>query len=137
MALNPLVKKLRLKPGIAASIVNAPEGYLERLAPLPDDLTIDHELSGKYDWVQVFVLDRAGLAKVSADAFAALKPVSLLWVCFPKGSSKMQTDLNRDVGWESLQAFDLKWTNLVSIDENWSAFSLRPFKPDEERTSFR
>ncbi len=137
MALNPLVKKLRLKPGIAASIVNPPEGYLERLAPLPEDITIDHELSGKYDWVQVFVLDRAGLAKVSADAFAALKPVSLLWVCFPKGSSKMQTDLNRDVGWESLQAFDLKWQNLVSIDENWSAFSLRPFKPDEERTSFR
>jgi hypothetical protein len=66
---------------------------------------------------------------------AALKPVSLLWISFPKGSSKIQTDLTRDKGWDSVR--DLKWVTLVSVDETWSAFSLRPYKPGEAKQTFR
>jgi hypothetical protein len=63
-------------------------------------------------------------------------PHALLWIAFPKGTSGLQTDLTRDNGWESLEKFDLKWINLVSVDQTWSAFCLRPFKPGEKRQSF-
>ena len=68
---------------------------------------------------------------------AALKPASLLWLTFPKGTSKIQTDLTRDVGWDALQQADLKWVTLISVDPTWSAFCLRPYKPGEARQSFR
>jgi hypothetical protein len=67
----------------------------------------------------------------------ALKPESLLWVSFPKGTSKIQTDLTRDKGWEALHAADLKWVNLISVDDTWSAFGMRPYKPGEERQAWR
>ena len=51
--------------------------------------------------------------------------------------SKIQTDLTRDKGWESLSKLDLKWITLISVDETWSAFALRPYKPGEARQAFR
>ena len=68
---------------------------------------------------------------------SALKPDSMLWISFPKGSSKIQTDLTRDKGWDALQQADLKWLSLISVDETWSGFALRPYKPGEKRQSFR
>ncbi len=49
----------------------------------------------------------------------------------------MQTDLTRDQGWDALKGADLKWVTLISIDDSWSAFCLRPYKPGEEKKSFR
>lgn len=87
--------------------------------------------------MQIFVKDKAELGRLIPQVWSALKPESLLWISFPKGSSKIQTDLTRDQGWEVVQEFDLKWVNLVSVNATWSAFSLRPYKPGEKRQSFR
>jgi hypothetical protein len=56
---------------------------------------------------------------------------------YPKGSSKRQSDLTRDKGWDSLRDQDLMWLSLISIDDAWSAFSLRKYKPGEARQTFR
>lgn len=137
MADNPLVKKLKLKPGQGAAVVNAPAGYIEGLLPLPEGAVVSQQLEGAFDWLQVFVKTQAELEQVLPGVVAALKPASLLWITFPKGTSKIQTDLTRDKGWDGLRQFELKWINLVSIDDTWSAFSLRPYKPGEERQTFR
>ena len=134
---NPLVKKLKLKPGQRAAVVNAPDGYLEALRPLPDGVEVTQQLDGTFDWVQLFVKTQAELAQVIGHVRAALKPAGMLWITFPKGTSKIQTDLTRDRGWAALQAIDLKWITLISVDDTWSAFALRPYKPGEERQSFR
>jgi len=137
MTENPLLKKMKLKPGQRAAIINAPGGYAETLQPLPADVELAEDLVGSFDWMQLFVKTQAELEQVIPRVGAALKPAGTLWITFPKGSSKIQTDLTRDKGWDALQALDLKWINLISVDETWSAFSLRPYKPGEERQSFR
>ena len=137
MTENPLLKKMKLKPGQRAAIINAPSGYVETLQPLPEEVELAEDLAGTFDWVQLFVKTQAELEQVIAHVRAALKPASMLWITFPKGTSKIQTDLTRDKGWDALQAIDLKWINLISVDDTWSAFSLRPYKPGEERQSFR
>jgi hypothetical protein len=134
---NPLLKKMKLKPDQRAAIVNAPDGYVEAFQPLPADVELATQLTGTFDWVQLFVKTQAELAQVIAQIRFALKPTGTLWITFPKGSSKIQTDLTRDKGWDALQSLDLKWITLISVNETWSAFSLRPYKPDEERQSFR
>jgi hypothetical protein len=132
-----LASKLKLKPGQQAAVLNAPPGYLAGLAPLPEGVRIAEALDGKYDWLQVFVKSKAELDVWIPKLLVTLDPEGLLWLTFPKGSSKVQTDLTRDQGWESLHGADLKWINLVSVDETWSAFSLRPYRPGEARQSFR
>ena len=66
-----------------------------------------------------------------------LSPTGIAWISYPKGSSKLQTDLTRDKGWEPLQGSDLMWLSLVSVDDTWSAFGLRRYKPGEARQTFR
>jgi hypothetical protein len=135
-ALSPLARKLRLKPGLRAAIVGAPPGYLGRLDP-PPDTEIGETLTGPLDWVQVFVRDSAGLAAVVGPLTAALAPGGHVWISDPKGTSRLQSDLTRDRGWEPLEGSDLMWLSLVSVDGTWSAFGLRPYKPGEARQTFR
>jgi hypothetical protein len=137
MAESALVKKLKLKPGQRAAIVNAPDGYLKELSPLPGGAQVAEKLSGKFDWVQVFVKSKAELDGLFPRLVGALKPEGLLWISYPKGTSKIQTDLTRDKGWDVIRQSDLKWITLISVDETWSAFALRPYKPGEERQTFR
>jgi hypothetical protein len=127
-------KKMKLKSGLNAAIINAPENYVDALR---HDTALSPTLNGKFDWIQIFVRSKAELDALAPKAAKALKPESMLWISFPKGSSKIQTDLTRDKGWEGVQALDLKWVNLVSVNETWSAFALRPYKEGEKKQSFR
>ena len=130
----PLAKKMKLKPGASAAIVNAPENYLN---DLKHDTEISPKLTGKFDWIQIFAKNKKELDSLVPKAVKALKPESILWLAFPKGSSKIQTDLTRDKGWEVLLGLDLKWVTLISVNENWSAFALRPYKEGEKKQSFQ
>jgi len=135
MPVASLVQKLKLKPGQRVAVIGAPEGYLEELGALPPGAELAERLEGSFDWLQVFVRNKAELDALVPRLLAALKPESLLWITFPKGTSKIQTDLTRDKGWDSVR--DLKWVTLVSVNETWSAFSLRPYKPGETKQMFR
>jgi hypothetical protein len=131
---SPLAKKMKLRPGVRAAIIQAPEKYLDQLK---HDSEVSQKLSGKFDWIQIFAKNKKELDSLAPKAAKALKPESILWLSFPKGSSKIQTDLTRDKGWEVLQGLDLKWVTLISVDENWSAFALRLYKQGEKKQSFR
>ena len=134
---SPLAKKLKLKPGTRAAVVGAPEGYLAQLGA-PSDVTVSETLDGgPFDWIQVFVRTSAELAALVGPVTAAIASTGHIWISYPKGSSKLQTDLTRDKGWEPLAGGDLMWLSLVSVDDVWSAFGLRPYKPGEARQTFR
>ena len=135
-AISPLAQKLKLKSGLRAAVVGAPAGYLERLGP-PDGVTVATTLDGTFDWIQVFVRTSAELAAIVEPLIGAARADGLAWISYPKGSSKIQTDLTRDKGWEPLEGSDLMWLSLVSVDDTWSAFGLRPYKPGEARQTFR
>src|SRR5689334_23588561 len=121
----PLAKKLKLKPNSKAAVINAPENFVDMLK---HDTALSPTLRGKFDWIQIFVHTKAELEKLAPKAAKALRPDSMLWISFPKGSSRIQTDLTRDKGWEILQTLELKWITLVSVNETWSAFALRPYR---------
>jgi hypothetical protein len=49
-----------------------------------------------------------------------------IWICYPKLSSKVKTDLTRDHGWEPM--FRSGWivVAIASVDAVWSAVRFRP-----------
>lgn len=122
--MTPLAKKLLIKPGSRVALLNAPEGYAERLQPLPEGAELV-DLQPGLDVVQVFARDRAELRR-SASALTSVRDGGLLWVCYPKGGKRAGTDLNRDILWEELSRSGLAGVTLVAIDDTWSAMRFRP-----------
>jgi hypothetical protein len=56
-----------------------------------------------------------------------IKENTIVWVYYPKGSSKIQTDLTRDKGWDCLlsEGDKLTWISLISFNDTWSVFGFR------------
>jgi len=124
--MSDLVKKLLIKPGYKLAVVNPPEGFLARLDPLLENSSISDKLEPVLDFVQIFVKDGKEAEKLVPQALKSLREDGVLWVSYPKGGSKVKTDLNRDILWEKLKKFGITGVAMVSIDDVWSAMRFRP-----------
>jgi DNA-binding phage protein len=121
-----LAKKLRLQNANRALILNAPEGYLDLLGELPEEIKIEGELFGKYDFAHLFVKERAELEQFMDQVLQVIEYDVILWISYPKGGSGVKTDLNRDKLWKALAEKGIRPVMQVSIDEVWSAMRFRP-----------
>ncbi|NTS43867.1 YdeI/OmpD-associated family protein [Flavisolibacter sp. BT320] len=119
------VQKLKIKEGFTLLTIGAPADFEKALGTLPAGVRVSN--TGKtYDQVHWFVRNIAQREGEEKKVLAMLKEGVTLWIYFPKGSSKIQTDLTRDHGWGDLPTRKgLQWLSLVSFDETWSAFALR------------
>ena len=121
-----LIKKLRIQPGQRALILNPPEGYVESLGELPEGVELLDRREGKCDFVHLFVKDSTELNAFRPAALDAIDYDGLLWISYPKQSSKAKTDLTRDILWELMKGTGLRPVTQVSIDATWSAMRFRP-----------
>lgn len=124
---NSISQKLRIKEKFTLLTLNAPADFKKGLTNLPPGVKIT--TSGKnYDQVHWFVLSRAQLEKEMSKVMKLVKDEVIVWVYYPKGTSKMQTDLTRDKGWDCLlgEGDKLTWISLISFDDTWSVFGFRP-----------
>lgn len=126
MTTSPLVKKLMIKPGQRIVVINPPPGYLEELGPLPEGVELASRPDGSFDFVHLFARNVKELNRLAPKAIRAVKRDGLLWISYPKGSSKIQTDLTRDEGWDYVHQAGLEGVSQVSINEVWSAGRYRP-----------
>lgn len=111
-------KKLRYKKG-NATVVNAPEGF--KL-----DIPTEQHLDGKFDFILLFVCDAKELHEWAPKAIDALNGDAVFWICYPKKSSKVKTDINRDIVWKILlDTTEYRLVSNVAIDETWSALRVR------------
>lgn len=128
-----ITEKLRIKPGFTLLALNAPVGFKKGLLGLPKDITITNT-GKKYDQVHWFVSNKAQLEKEMSKLMKLVKPGVIVWVYYPKVSSKIKTDLTRDKGWDCLLAEGdkLAWISLIAFDETWSVFGFRG-KTEEDK----
>jgi len=120
---SPLAKKLLVKPGYRAALVNAPAGFAKRLEPLPDGASVAEGAGPGNDLVLAFARDSTELSRVASSAARLVKADGLLWICYPKGG---KSDLSRDVLWDILSKDGFTGVTLVSVDAIWSAMRFRP-----------
>jgi len=118
--------KLKIKGKSILLTLNAPTDFKKGLQGLPAGVKITN--FGKvYDQVHWFVFNRAQLEKEMSKVMKLVKPEVIIWVYYPKVSSKIQTDLTRDKGWDCLlsEGDKLTWISLISFDATWSVFGFR------------
>lgn len=121
-----VIKKLRFKPGIRCLMLNAPVSHSGALTALAADPEPQETSGGSYDFVLIFCRNRSELDHWLGTAKHQIRYDGLLWLCYPKGSSGVPTDLNRDILWALLRDQGLEAVSQVAIDDIWSAMRFRP-----------
>ena len=126
MAQSSLFKKLRMHTAGRVLILNAPSGYIESLGAMPEGIQVSEQPGGKVDFVHLFVTNSEQLNKLRQTAIDSVEVDGLLWISYPKRSSKVVTDLTRDVMWKLMGDTGLRPVSQVSVDAVWSALRFRP-----------
>lgn len=126
MADVSLLKKLLLKPGQRILLLNPPTNFLYGLGDPPEGMMLDSVPEGKYDAVILFVKDKATLYQMKPVIMEAIKYDGLLWITYPKKSSRVITDLSRDILWKEMADTGWRPVTMVSVDDILSAMRFRP-----------
>jgi len=118
---TPLFKKLGIKDNYSLYVKNAPVEYVTLFQELPPNIHFSKHLRKNIDFIHLFVTSRKQLTSSYLKLYSALKQTGLLWISWPKGSSKIETDLNRDYIRTFVLDNGLVDVKVCSINENWSA----------------
>lgn len=125
MAQSNLSKKLLIKPGKTVTVLNAPAGFEQVLQPLPTGAKLSHQLQSEPDAVLLFVRNVSELEQWGTKVTKAMARDGLLWIAYPKKSSKVKSDLNRDTGWDVIARAGSRCVAQIAIDETWSGSRFR------------
>jgi len=99
---TPLAKKLGIKDDFRAAFLHVPDDVKSELRDALGKCRILHFNRQKVtdkdlDFIFLFAKSRAGLLLELFPAAQALAPAGMLWICWPKKSSGVATDLTEDV----------------------------------------
>jgi hypothetical protein len=118
-AKKSLVYKIGIEEGFRISIINPPDGYLQALGRLPKNVVEEDRPTVDMDLIQVFSGSRRELDAAAPSYARALKSDGIIWLCWPKESSNIRSDLNgikvREIG----VANGLTYVKVSSIDDRW------------------
>jgi hypothetical protein len=124
--MNPIAKKLLIKPGKSWLFYNAPENYLSVLEPMPEGVAAQFNPRGNFDGIQVFAINNAELAAGLKVLVPLLKTDTIFWVTYPKKSSGIESDLEMMGSWDELKKYGLRTVAAAGIDETWTAIRIKP-----------
>ena len=93
---TPLSKKLGLKEGFTISVLNQPDYYFDLFADLPET-KIKKDKKSKKDFIHYFVTKEKILLKDIGDLKEQIVQNGMIWISWPKKSSKVETDITEDV----------------------------------------
>lgn len=119
---TPLARKLGIKEGFAVLFVNVPEYYLELFTDFPSEVNeLKNPDQETADFIHLFCKSHTCLETETQRLKPFLKRNGMLWVSWPKGTSKIETNLNREI----IRAYILTQVGLVdikvaAIDTDWS-----------------
>lgn len=119
---TPLSKKLGIKEGFLIQVYNAPKNYLDFFHEFPDGVEIANSAQKKesVDFIHIFATSEAVLSTAFSTAKPTLKKNGVLWISWPKKSSKIPTEIDknfvRTYGLEN-GLVDVK---VAAVDNDWS-----------------
>ena len=120
--MQDIVKKFRFKDkGI---VINAPAALEIQFTELGFTTAFDTNL--KSTNTLVFINNNEEYLEFLNNQLDKIEPDSVLWFAYPKGTSKVKTDVNRDTIRVTGAAFNITTVSAISIDDTWSGLRFRP-----------
>lgn len=113
---TPLPEKLGIKPGSRVALIGAPRDFSKTLGKLPDGASIGPRNAALALWfVRRATELKAGIARRAKEM-----PPSGLWICWPKKTSGVATDLSEAIVRTTGLAEGIVDFKICSIDATWS-----------------
>ena len=118
---TPLARKLGIKPGHTVFIKNAPVAYTSFFTDFPENVQfVTQPTIASIDVVHLFCTTSSELEALAPDCKQWLKKSGMLWVSWPKGGSKIPTDLKRDPIRNFLLGLGLVDVKVAAVNQDWS-----------------
>jgi hypothetical protein len=119
--------KLNLKDQSEIVVLDAPSSFEGELAALSGvAVRRDAARGAGIHFALAFVATQEQLDRASRALVAGAVGDALLWIAYPKGTSKRYAcEFNRDSEWTVLRAAGFDTVRQVAIDEDWSALRFR------------
>lgn len=122
MGSTPLVKKLGITSESTILVINAPQPYANFFTVFPEKVQfVQDGEGGQVDFIHLFVTSFKELDYYFMQAKPRLSKKGMLWISWPKKSSGIAADMDK----QSIMSYGLEHglvdTKVASIDENWSA----------------
>ena len=125
--MHPVLKKLNIKiQNMAVLILNAPQEYVEVMQAFDAEVhTVVKE--ERYSFIQIFGTSNQTIQNLAKETVSLLLNDGLLWLCYPKKSSKTYriSDCSRDTVALLLADEGYEPVRQVAIDDDWSALRFR------------
>lgn len=119
-----LIAKLGLKDGVKAIAIAPPANYAE----LTDNAAITPRKSapatGSFDFIHLFVSNEAALARDLRKLEPRLAQGGMLWVSWPKKTSKLFADLTEEGIRRLCLPMGLVDVKVCAVDADWSGLKL-------------
>jgi hypothetical protein len=124
MSEKTIPEKLQVKPGRTLRVIGKPSQVAELLSDLPSFARFANA-GESADVLLVFIKTMAELTGLLPFGAELLKPGGIAWLAYPKKTSQVKTDLNRDIIWAYLRTVGWTGVSMISIDNTWSGFRLK------------
>jgi len=79
----------------------------------------------KIDFALVFAISKHQLRDILKDVLPALNENAILWIAYPKLTSKIVSDLSRDCNWECVAQLGYEAVRMISLDHVWCAMRFK------------
>ena len=116
-----LVDKLGIKPGFRISFVNQPSHHLATLGPLPEGVKVLGIRGTNLNFLHLFARDRFQLIRTLPRAKPRIRADGMLWISWPKQTSRMASNLSETAVRELGLSIGLVDVKVAAIDDDWSA----------------
>lgn len=117
-----LAKKLGIKDGFKISLFHQPEYYFNLFTDFPADVKITNK--SKVDFIHYFVKEEKQLLKDISKLKNGIEQNGMIWISWPKKSSKVETDITEDVIRNIALKNGLVDIKVCAVDETWSGLKL-------------
>ena len=116
---TPLAKKLGIKEGQRVILVNIPEHYYDLFEHFPE---VEFAKIGdeSIDFIHLFCSHIAQLEENFGALKKALSKNGMLWISWPKGSSKIAKDLDGNIVRRYGLTHGLVDVKVCAVDSDWS-----------------
>ena len=121
---TPLAKKLGIKEGSTVYAIDAPANYHVLLAPLPEGVQFVAKLTASTEVIHLFVDKKQTLQKTLKSLRDKMTTDAMIWVSWPKKSSKIPTEVTEDVIREVALPLGLVDIKVCAVSEVWSGLKL-------------
>ncbi|WP_144893823.1 hypothetical protein [Flavobacterium tiangeerense] len=122
--MQEIIKKFKFKNN--GVIINAPSALESEFLKLDFKLTFDKK--NKSTNTLIFINNKKEYLDFLTTVLKYIEHDSVLWFAYPKGTSKIKTDINRDTVRMTGEDFGITTVTAISIDETWSALRFRPIE---------